>query len=96
MLDFLKRPKPIKSGARALYKRSGEVVVVKEHKMPKQVTIILNKSSKAYQDFRYLPFVQQQFEEDVREFLRKNDIEVTISIDELEVLPDKDIAELLY
>lgn len=95
MLKFFKKTK-YKTGARALYKRSSEVVVIKEHKMPNQVTVILPKTSIAYQDFRYLPFVQQQFESDVHKFLHSTEIEVTISIDELEILPDSEISELLY
>ncbi len=97
MFDFLKRPKALKPGTRALYKRTGEVVEIKEHKLPNQVTIILTKTSKAYtEDFKYLPFVQGQFESDVYKFLQAEAIDVTISIDMLEVLPDADIAKLLY
>jgi hypothetical protein len=66
--------------------------------MPNQVTVILPKSSKAYQDFRYLPAIQAWSGGKMthENYWTGADIEVTISIDELEVLPDKDIAELLY
>lgn len=92
-----KRDKPIKAGTRALYKRTNEIVEIVEHKMPKQVTIRLYKTSRAYsEDFKYLPFVQQQFEKDIYQFLHAEAIDVTIGIDMLEVLPDGEIAELLY
>lgn len=92
MLDFLKRLKPLKSGTRALYKRTGEVVEVIEHKLPNQVTIKIDHNTKAFNsDFRYIAFLNRDHES-----LTKPYIEVTISIDMLEVLPDGIIAKLLY
>lgn len=92
MLEFLKRNKPLKSGSRALYRRTNEVVEIKEHKLPNQVTILIPINSRIYnEDFKYLAFVENDINR-----LKSSILEVTISIDMLEVLPDKEIAELLY
>lgn len=95
MLNNLNIPIMFKSGTRAVYKRSGEVVVIKEHKLPNQVTIELYVNTSIFKTVSIDSMINKNISIEHKD-LNKAKVEATISIDLLEALPDNEIAELLY
>lgn len=89
--------KKVKPGQIVLYKRTGETAIVVEQKMKNQVTIVLNKNSQAYNtDFKYLDLIGKVKTERLQDQTEHVTIEVTVSVDEVVVLPDEHLAKLLY
>lgn len=95
--NYVKSKEVFNKGDLVLYKRTMELVEVVEQISRTQITIKIPKTTEAYAtDFAYVGFTNAPNYLETFEDYTVDSIEITIGYEEIEKLPNRTIARLLY